>query len=126
MEKVLLEKEYMLNASKSILFNCLSTPSGLSEWFADDVNIRNEVYTFKWDDSEEEAKLISKKRDEYIKFKWLDDEDDDSFFDMRIRIDAMTGETALIINDYVDEDEIEESSLLWDSLVDNLRRILGC
>lgn len=126
MEKVLLQKEYLLNASKSILFNCLSTPSGLSEWFADDVNIRNEVYTFKWDDSEEEAKLITKKRDEYIKFKWLDDEDDDSFFDMRIRIDAMTGETALIINDYVDEDEIEESSLLWDSLIDNLRRILGC
>lgn len=117
----------MLNASKSILFNCLSTPSGLSEWFADDVNIRNDVYTFKWDDSEEEAKLITKKRDEYIKFKWIDDDsDDDSFFDMRIRIDAMTGETALIINDYVDEDEIEESSLLWDSLVDNLRRILGC
>ncbi|MBI1266780.1 MAG: SRPBCC domain-containing protein [Cryomorphaceae bacterium] len=126
MEKVLLQKEYLLNASKSILFNCLSTPSGLSEWFADDVNIRNEVYTFKWDDSEEEAKLITKKRDEYIKFKWLDDEDDDSYFDMRIRIDAMTGETALIVNDYVDEDEIEESSLLWDSLVDNLRRILGC
>ena len=46
MDKVKLELEYIINTSPTILFNCLSTPSGLSEWFADDVNIKNDRYTF--------------------------------------------------------------------------------
>jgi uncharacterized protein YndB with AHSA1/START domain len=126
MEKVLLEKEYLLKVSRSILYGCLSTPSGLSEWFADDVDVRNDIFTFKWDDSEEQARLVSSKRDEYVKFQWIDEDDQERFFDMRIKLHPMTGETAFIIHDNVDEEELEESALLWDSLVDNLRRVLGC
>lgn len=128
MDKTKFEREYLINASKGILYNCLSTPSGLSEWFADDVNIRKDVYTFFWDGSEEDARLLTKKRDEYVKFKWLEteeDDDDKSFFELRIKIDALTGETALIVTDFAEEDEVEEAELLWDSQIDKLKRVLG-
>lgn len=127
MQKVKFQKEYLLNTSKGILYNCLSTPSGLSEWFADDVNIKNDVYTFYWDGSEEDARLLTKKRDEFVRFRWLEAEEDgeDVFFELRIKIDPLTGETALIVTDHSDEDELEESQLLWDSQIDKLKRILG-
>lgn len=127
MQKVKFQKEYLLNTSKGILYNCLSTPSGLSEWFADDVNIKNDVYTFYWDGSEEDARLLTKKRDEFVRFRWLEAEEDgeDIFFELRIKIDPLTSETALIVTDHSDEDELEESQLLWDSQIDKLKRILG-
>jgi uncharacterized protein YndB with AHSA1/START domain len=127
MEKVKFENEYIINASKGIIYNLLSTPSGLSEWFADDVNINKDIYTFIWDDSEEEARLLTKKNEEHIKFRWMEDEEDgnDVFFEIRIKIVPLTGETVLIITDFADEDELEEAALLWDSQIDKLKRIMG-
>ena len=58
------ELEFHIRSSVSILFNCLSTPGGLSEWFADDVNCNRDVYTFIWNDSEQEAELISGSKNE--------------------------------------------------------------
>ncbi|MDG1260173.1 MAG: START-like domain-containing protein [Flavobacteriales bacterium] len=128
MDKEKYQLEILVNASKSILYNCLSTPSGLSEWFADDVNIKDNVYSFFWDGAQEDARLLTKKRDEYVKFKWLEfeeEEGDTSFFELRIKIDALTGDTALLVTDFAEEDEMEESQLLWRSQVDKLKRILG-
>ncbi len=128
MEKVKYQREYLVQASNKILFQCLGTPSGLSEWFSDDVNIRNDVYTFIWDGSEEQARLISKKRDELMRFRWLNDEeegDDEYYFEMRIKVDDITGERALIITDFAEEDEVEDSAMLWDSQVDKLKQMIG-
>lgn len=127
MEKVKYTKEYIVKASNKIIYNCLATPSGLSEWFSDDVNIRDDVYTFIWDGSEEKARLLSKKRDELMRFRWLEDEEegDDYFFEMRIKVDDLTGERALIITDFAEEDEVEDNGLLWDSQVDKLRQVIG-
>jgi uncharacterized protein YndB with AHSA1/START domain len=127
MEKIKFESEYIINASKGIIFNCLSTPSGLSEWFADDVNIKKDVYTFIWDGSEEEARMLTKKNDEYIKFRWMEDEEEGNnvYFEIRIKIVPLTGEVALIVTDFAEEDELEEAQLLWDSQINKLKRILG-
>ena len=65
MDKEKYTLEFLINASNKIIYNCLTSPSGLSEWFADDVNIRNDIYTFKWDGSEEDARLLNKKKDEF-------------------------------------------------------------
>ena len=125
-EKVKYEIELIIKTSPKILYNMLSTPSGLSEWFADDVNIKNDVYTFMWEGSEEQAKLISKKSPEYIKFQWLDDEDTDAYFELRIKIDPMTNEVALIVTDHCDtEDEIEEGRALWESQTSELKHVIG-
>ncbi|MBT7653342.1 MAG: SRPBCC domain-containing protein [Flavobacteriales bacterium] len=128
MEKERFQVEYPINSSKGVLFNCMSTPSGLSEWFCDDVNIKKDVHTFIWDGSEEVAKLVTKKKDEYVKFKWMESEEDDNdgtYFELRIRVDEMTGERAIIVTDFAEEDDIEDARELWVAQLDRLRRVLG-
>lgn len=126
-DKTKFELEFLLKSSPKVLFNCISTPSGLSEWFSNDVNIRNDIYTFFWDDSEESAILLNKKNQEYMRFRWQDDEDegDDCYFEMRLKIDPLTKEVAIIVTDFAEEDELDEAKLLWENQIDDLRRIVG-
>ncbi len=128
MEKEKFQVEYPINSSRGVLYNCMSTPSGLSEWFCDDVNIKKDVHTFIWDGSEEVARLVTKKKDEYVKFKWMESEEDDNdgtYFELRIRVDEMTGERAIIVTDFAEEDDIEDARELWVAQLDRLRRVLG-
>ena len=123
--KVKFELEFPIQASPQLLYNYISTPSGLSEWFADNVNSRGELFTFIWDDSEEQAKLITKKSTERIKFKWLDNEDDSSFFELRIQVDSITKDVSIIVTDFSDDDEVEESKMLWENQISSLKQVLG-
>ncbi len=126
-EKTKYELEFVVQSSPQLLYQYISTPSGLSEWFADNVNSRGELFTFIWDDSEEDAKLLSKKSGERIKFRWADDDDDgnDYFFELRIQVDEITKDVSLMITDYSDDDEMEESKMLWDNMISNLKQVLG-
>ena len=115
--------EYTMKSSSRVLFNRLSTASGLSEWFADDVKIQGNNFIFIWDGSEEEAELL--KRDQKsVKFRWVD-EDEDTYFEFKINKLELTGDIALIITDFAEEDEIEEAKELWDKQISILKRILG-
>ena len=129
MTKIKYEIEFIINTSPKILYNFLLTPSGLSEWFSDDVNIRNNVYTFFWDGEESQAKLLSSKKEETVKFQWIDEDDPDEFkntyFEFKIRVDSMTRETALIVTDFADEDELDSAQQLWESQISELKHILG-
>ena len=119
--------EYDFQSSPQLLFQYLSTPSGLSEWFSDDVNYRGEKYTFFWGETEEYARVLSKKINEKIRYQWITEEDDeeDYFFEFKIEMDEITKDVSLIITDFSDEDELEEAKLLWDSLVSDLKQVLG-
>lgn len=99
----------------------------MSEWFSDNVNSRGELYTFIWDGSEEQAKLLSKKNGERIKFRWLVDEEDGNpyFFEIRIQVDEITKDVSLIVTDYAEEDEIDESKMLWTNQISDLKQVLG-
>ncbi len=119
-----IQMEYTIKSSVGVLYNCLSTPSGLENWFADKVNIRDNMYTFEWDGSEDTAELLTKKDGEFVKFRW-DWSDKDEFFEMRIKIDDITSDVALIITDFADEGEEEEARLLWDSQISDLMHNLG-
>ena len=125
MEKIKIELEYLVNTSPNILFTCLSTPSGLSEWFANDVNIKSDMYTFFWERSEESAKLLNIRKGEAVRFQWEDDEDEDYYFEMAIKIDDLTKEVALIVTDFAEEDEEEEIRMLWDNNVSKLKQAIG-
>ncbi|MEC8616410.1 MAG: START-like domain-containing protein [Bacteroidota bacterium] len=125
MDKVKIDLEYIIKTSPTILFNCLSTPSGLSEWFADDVNIKNDRYTFFWDGSEETAILKTVRKSESVKFQWEDDEDEDYFFEMTIRIDDLTKDVALLVTDFAEEGEEDEVQLMWDNNIDKLKKAIG-
>lgn len=123
-EKVKFEIEFVIQSSPQLLYNYLSTPSGLSEWFADNVNSRGEMFYFIWDESEEEAKLLKRKSEEFVKFRWTAEEDD-CFFEMRIIVDEITSDVSLFITDFAEEDEIEESKMLWTNQVSSLKQVLG-
>ena len=124
MEKVKVELEYIINTSPNVLFTCLSTPSGLSEWFANDVNIKDQTYTFFWDRSEESALLMKSKRDS-VRFQWEDDEGEDYYYEMAIKIDDLTKDVALIVTDFAEEDEVDEIKLMWDNSISKLKQAIG-
>ncbi len=124
-DKIKFELEFPIHASPQLLFQYISTPSGLSEWFADNVNSRGELFTFIWDDSEEEAKLLSKKSGERVKFKWLNDDDSKTFFEIRIQVDDITKDVSLMVTDFAEDDEIEETKMLWENQISSLKQVLG-
>jgi len=119
--------EYDFQSSPQLLFQYLSTPSGLSEWFANNVNSRGEDFTFIWDDTEEYAKLIQKKNNEKVRFRWMNDEEDqdDCYFELKIVVDEITKDVSLYVSDFADEDELEEAKMLWNNLVSSLKQVLG-
>ena len=127
MAKTKYELEYTLNTSAKLLFPRLSTPSGLSEWFADNVRLNGKNFIFQWDGSDQEAKVLIKKAGEYIRFQWLEDidEGEDTYFEFRISKDELTNDVSLIITDHADDDEIDDSKDLWDQQVNGLQRALG-
>ena len=119
------ELEYPIHSSINILFDRLSTLSGLSEWFADDVNVDREgIYTFTWEGSEQQATLVSKKKNKHVRFKWLGS--DDEYFEFLIQVDELTNDISLIITDFADDEEDKEDAVqLWDLQIDNLKKIIG-
>lgn len=125
--KLRYELEFPINSSPQLLYQYISTPSGLQEWFADNVNSRGEFYTFEWDDSQENARLISKKSGEKIRFKWLDEnnKDTDYFFELRILEDEITKDVSLMVVDFALEEELEESRQLWTNQVSDLKHVIG-
>tara|TARA_B100001250_G_C19789004_1_gene785547 strand:+ start:167 stop:559 length:393 start_codon:yes stop_codon:yes gene_type:complete len=126
-KKIPFSIEYDIHSSPQLLFQYLSTPSGLSEWFADNVNSRGEIYTFIWDGSEEIAKLIQIKANEKVKFQWQTGEEDDHeyFFEFFLQVDEITKDVSLIVSDFSDEDELDESKMLWNNLIQDLKQVLG-
>ncbi|WP_299130656.1 START-like domain-containing protein [uncultured Winogradskyella sp.] len=121
------EMEFVIQASPSLIYQYISTPSGLSEWFADNVNSRGELFTFIWDGSEEQAKLLTKKSGERVKFRWLSDDEDGNtyYFEIRIQVDEITKDVSLMITDFAEDDEIEEGKMLWDNQISSLKQVLG-
>lgn len=122
------ELEFNFNTSPSILFNRLSTPSGLSEWFADDVNLDGNIFTFIWDKSENRAELIGIKENKYVRFRWIDNsdlEDDNNYFEFRITPDELTGGVALYVTEFIQDDDTEDAVSLWNYQIAELKRNLG-
>lgn len=118
--------EYIFdNVSRRSLWNHLTTPPGLSAWFADNVYVNDTTYTFVWDKEEEEAEIVSVKPETSIRYRWCEEEDDDSYMEFIIHSIELTGVTALQITDFAEPDEKEDAIALWDAQVDELKRTLG-
>ncbi|MES2574084.1 MAG: START-like domain-containing protein [Bacteroidota bacterium] len=121
------EIEFPINSSPQLLYQYISTPSGLSEWFADNVNSRGEFFTFIWNDSEEKARLASKKTGEKVRFKWVDNNNKDTeyFFELNILVDEITKDVSLMVTDFAIEDELGEAKLLWENQISDLKHVIG-
>ena len=118
--------EFQITSSVSILYNRLSTPSGLAFWFADDIIINDKIYSFFWNGNKQDAKLLKKKDNQFIRFKWADDDETESYFEFKIQIDDITQDLALIVTDFAeDEDEKQEQTELWSKQIQKLKRAIG-
>ena len=126
-QKVRYEIEFPINSSPQLLYQYISTPSGLAEWFADDVNSRGEFFTFIWEDTQEKARLASKKSGEKVKFRWVDDKnkDTDYFFELHILEDELTKDVSLLVVDFAEKNEIPEASQLWENQISDLKHLIG-
>ena len=120
------ELEYNLNCSAKVLFSRLSTPEGLGEWFADQVNVDGDIFIFYWNSSESKARLSALKENKMVRFEWIGMENEESnYFEFRINFEDLTNELALIITDFAETEEKEDSIYLWDSQINDLKRALG-
>jgi len=119
------ELEFVVHSSAEMLYEFLSTPSGLSEWFCDDLNIRNGIYTFIWDDQLQQARLLKTVDLQLVRFQWVD-KTDGSYFEFKIQRDDLTNDISLIITDFADSvSERESSKLLWHSQIEKLMHVIG-
>lgn len=117
----------MKNISLNVLWAYIGSANGLSDWFADEVLVKdNKFYTFRWDGSEQEAELLNSRTGHYARFRWLDDDDDEkTYFEFKISINELTAEVVLIITDFAESDEENEVISLWNKQVNSLRRMAG-
>ncbi len=123
MAKVKVQFEYVINCSPRVLYNRLSTASGLTEWFADDVRVKGKYYTFVWEGSEQMAEMTLHKENKLVRFTWEDE--DDTYFEFKLNRDELTNDVSLIIVDFAEEDEQEETEKLWSSQVSELKHVVG-
>ena len=126
-EKSKLQLEYIINCSPKVLFNRLSTASGLSEWFADDVRVKGNLFTFVWEDTEQIAEKKFHRENKNVRFEWLDDqlEKDENYFEFIVAQDDLTNDVSLVITDFADEDDCESTTDLWNAQIIKLKQLLG-
>jgi len=126
MQKILFSIEYQLrSASINILWNSISTPLGLAEWFADGVTVNDSEFTFSWEGHEQTAFLVHTKTNSSVRFQWEEDADTDYYFEIRIIMMEVTGNMALMITDFAEPDETEDMTMLWNKQIEVLRRKTG-
>lgn len=127
-KKVLYTLEYPVRCSPGILYDFLSTPAGLQEWFADKVDERDGVFSFSWNGgtngADEKAELLETEQDKFVRFRWLHNAKDE-FFEFSIDKSEVTNQTILIIKDFADKKEIKDQSQLWEYQVKDLFHRLG-
>ena len=122
-EKIKFQLEYEIRSSPRILFSFLNEPNGLAQWFADEVSIRDNIYTFTWHDEAKLAKLVSQKENKYVKFKWINDEP--YYFELEIVQDELTNDVALSVTDFAVEENLPDRKSIWDNSIDYLLTVLG-
>ncbi|MBS9767683.1 MAG: SRPBCC domain-containing protein [Flavobacteriaceae bacterium] len=127
MTKVKFELEFPIHASPQLLYQYFGTSSGLAEWFADNVNSRGDIFTFVWNGSEEKARVLLERPNEKVKFRWLEDEENNEkyFFEFLLDIDEITNDVSLIVTDFAEEDDLEDSKMFWESQIEELKHVIG-
>ena len=119
--------EYIVNCSPKVLFNRLSTAAGLTEWFADDVHVRGNLFTFIWGKTSQNAEKVIHRENRLVRYQWIGDDWDknEDFFEFLITQDDLTNDVSLTIIDFTEEDEEKETKSLWDTQIAKLKHLLG-
>ena len=121
--------EFELRASPKVLFPYISSASGMQQWFAEKVTLKDSsTFDFLWDGESHIAKLSQLRLNKSAKFDFVPsstDERDHNYLEFKMEVSELTGSTYLKIVDYsanTDEDELNE---LWEDLIYKLKEIVG-
>ena len=128
MKKEKFHIEYVFDkVSRRSLWNHLTTPPGLSSWFADDVIIDDNHYVFVWNKTQQEAEILSMKPELSIRYRWTEEDEweKETYVEFKINTVELTGGTSLQITDFADPDDMTDSINLWDTQIEELKRTLG-
>lgn len=122
--------DYQVNTSRKIIFPYLSTASGLSQWFADDVSINEDRnYVFSYDGEDHVARIASIRSNISVKFEYFDPNDpeatDNSYIEFRLDENELTQTLFLKVIDYSDAYDEDEQESIWESLIMHLKEIIG-
>ncbi|GAB3664923.1 START-like domain-containing protein [Echinicola sediminis] len=122
--------DYQVNASKKVIFPYLSTASGLSEWFADDVTINEDkVFNFVYDGVDHLARVAAIRSNHGVKFEFFDpdmpEENDHSYVEFRLEENELTQTMFLKVIDYSDGFDDGEQEEIWEGLIATLKEIIG-
>jgi hypothetical protein len=123
-KKQLFTIEYPIRCSPSILYEFLSTPAGLQEWFADKVDERDNIFSFSWNGSIEKAEIMEGEELKFVRYHWVDTPKEE-FFEFRIEKSEVTNQTILIIKDFADKKDIKDQSQLWNYQIKDLMHRIG-
>ncbi len=123
-KKQLFTLEYPLRCSPAILYEFLSTPAGLQEWFADKVDEWDNTFSFSWNGAAEKADMIDHEQDKFVRYRWLNSPKEE-YFEFRIEKTEITNQTILVIKDFAEKDEIKDQTRLWEYQVKDLFHRLG-
>ena len=52
-------------------------------------------------------------------------DEDQSYFEIRIQVDEITKDVSLMVTDFAEEGEVEETKMLWENQISDLKQILG-
>lgn len=116
--------EFSCKTAPELLYKFLTDPIELSEWFCDDVNIRNGIYTFVWNGVPQQARLVKQERNTLVRFQWID-KNDGSYFEFNIHKNPLTGDVMLYVTDFSEPNELESNKLWWNTQINKLKTILG-
>ena len=116
--------EYTFKAKAEMLFSYLSTPYNLSTWFADEVHVRGDIFQFVWSKSGETAKMIKQIFKKKVVFQWIEREENE-YLTFILESDDITQDTTLTVIDYDFENQVESATLMWNTAIDKLKRLVG-
>lgn len=124
--------EFEINASKKMLYPYIFTASGLSQWMADDVTVNEDkIFNFKWEGEDHPAEMVSHRVNSFVRFEFLPqteeekEADDPNFVELRLEMNELTQSVFIAVTDYSDMNDEEESRDLWESMVEDLKEIVG-
>lgn len=117
--------DFQIETTPKLLYTLISSPEGLTRWFAHTTLKEEDVYLFKWEGNEQPARLVQAKENEYVVFQWLQDYHKDLYLEMRIETEQVTSGVTLVISDYAEVADVDFSKRLWIAQVGQLQRIFN-
>ena len=131
MQKQRLDIEYPLNPGKpDILWMLMSTDHGLERWLADEVKEQDGVLSLTWGNPYNEqhtlhAKIVERQKNSHIKLQWVDEDDPEAYWEMRIGRSELTEDLCLCVVDYAPDEDIDDLRDLWDGNLERLHQSSG-